>query len=141
LRDGPFRSGASEPVYDPSIENVSAGGALIVNGIDATIAVSAKYNKDGLPQGDVYYTAHKPGGDLTFKSTSLQSVSIVGNTAVILGKATIGNAANYSFQATVAEAATGDSFGLQVTDPNGNRVSELSFSPIVLKGGDVHLPK
>ena len=67
-----------------------------MNGVDATIAVSAKYNKDGLPQGDVHYTAHIPGGDLTLKSTSLQSVSIVGNTAVILGKATIGNTGNYS---------------------------------------------
>jgi hypothetical protein len=88
------------------------------------------------------YLEHRPGADVTLKSNSLQSMSIVGNTAVILGKATLGGVGNYTFQATViAQSATGDLFGLQVTDPSGKVVPDLSFSPINLKGGNILVPR
>src|SRR5262249_47194088 len=103
-----------------------------------------KYNKNAQPQGSVMYLEHRPGTDVTLKSNALQSMSIVANTAVILGKATVNGVGNYSFQATVIGnglASADNLFGLQVTDPSGKVVPDLSFSPISLKSGKILVPR
>ena len=79
---------------------------------------------------------------MTLESDAPQSMSIVGNTAVILGKATLNGVANYSFQATVidnGEPGRNDLFGLQVKDPNWAAVPDLSFSPATLTGGNIQV--
>ena len=128
-------------MFDPSLGAVEGGGTVLANGVTGTFAANVKYNKSGQPQGDVLYIAHKPGANVKLKSNALQSMSIVGNTVVILGKATLDGVGGYAFQATVVDqSATGDHFGLQVTDPSGKAVPELSFSPIQLSGGSIELP-
>ena len=77
---------------------------------------------------------------MILESNSLQSMSIVGNTAVILGTATLNGVGNYTFQATVidnGEPGANDQFGLQVKDPSGHAVADLSFAPITLSGGNI----
>jgi hypothetical protein len=131
-------------VFDPSLGAVTGGGVLSHNGVNGIFGVNVKYNKSGQAQGSVMYLEHRPGADVTLKSNSLQSMSKVGNTAVILGKATLGSAGNYTFQATAignGASRSNDLFGLQVTDPTGKLVPDLSFSPINLTGGNIQLPK
>jgi hypothetical protein len=139
---GPYFSGSSESVvsvFDPSQGSVTGGGTLTANGVKGTFAVSGKYNKSGQPEGDVSYIAHK-GVEMKLKSDSLQSFSVVGNTAVFLGKATVDKVGNYSFRATAISDPAGDLFGLQVTDSSGKVVPDLSFSPMPISG-NVRLPK
>ena len=65
------------------------------------------------------------------------------NTAVVLGKATVGGVGNYTFQATLidnGQPGTNSLFGLQVKDPSGAVVPDLSFSPINLGGGTIQAP-
>jgi hypothetical protein len=141
---GSYLSGSSTSVisvFDPSLGAVEGGGTVVANGVNGTFAANVKYNKNGQPEGDVLYIAHKPGANVKLKSNALQSMSIVGNTVVILGKATVDGVGSYAFQATVVDqSATGDLFGLQVTDPSGKAVPELSFSPTQLTGGSIELP-
>ncbi len=69
---------------------------------------------------------------------------MVGNTSVIVGKATVNGVGNYTFQANVignAQSTSDNFFGLQVTDPSGKVVPDLSFSPINLKGGKIVVPQ
>jgi len=78
------------------------------------------------------------------KSNVMQSLSIVGSVGVILGKATIGGVGNYSFMATVydaGESGAEDTFGLQVTSPEGFVVPDLTFDMVTLAGGNIQVPK
>jgi len=144
---GNYYTGSADSVvaiFDPSLGAVSGAGTFLHNAVPASFGVNSKYNKNAQPQGAVIYLEHRAAGDVSFKSNSLQSMSITGNTAVILGKATVGGVGNYTFQATAVgngQSPSYDLFGLQVTDPTGHLVPDLSFSPINLKGGTIQVPK
>jgi hypothetical protein len=144
---GSYYTGSSDSVvsvFDPSLGAVTGGGTLLHNDVNGIFGVNVKYNKAAQPQGAIMYIEHRPGADVTLRSNSLQSMSVVGNTAVVLGKATVGGVGNYAFQATVTgngASPSNDLFGLQVTDPSGKAVPDLSFSPISLKGGSIQIPK
>jgi hypothetical protein len=94
-------------------------------------------------QGGLTFIEHIPGGnDVVVKSNSLGTMSIVGNTVVLIGKATDNGVGNYSFQATgVDNNATGraDQLGLQVAAPNDAVV--INFAPIDIAGGNIHVPQ
>ena len=131
-------------VFDPSLGDVNGAGKILRNGQSASFGVNVKYKK-GLPDGAVAYTGPgSSGNEIKVKSTSIQSMAIAGNTAVILGQATVGGVENYSFQATAIGNGTSESsdlFGLKVTDPSGRAVPELSFSPVNLTSGKIKVPK
>ncbi|HEX8089456.1 MAG TPA: M36 family metallopeptidase [Blastocatellia bacterium] len=130
-------------VFDPSLGFVTGGGTFIRNGVVANFGFNVKYLKNGQAQGSMLYLEHRPGGDVKLKSNSLQSLSVAGNTGIILGKATLNGVGNYGFRATVVdngEPGTGDQFGLGVTSPNGAAVSDLTFSPVTLAGGNIQVP-
>ncbi len=110
--------------------------AIGANGV--TISVDG-----GAPQGELLYIECRPTGLLKLKSTSMQSLSIVGVTGVIIGKATINGMGNYTFRATVVdngEPGRDDQFGLRVTAPGGAVVPGLTFDPITLSGGNIQVP-
>src|SRR6185369_4971906 len=75
-------------VYDPSLGFVTGGGKVTHNGVPANFAFSVKYLKNGQTQGSLLYIEHRTAGDVVLKSNSMGALSIVGNTAVITGKAT-----------------------------------------------------
>jgi subtilisin family serine protease len=130
-------------VFDPSLGNVTGGGTIIRNGVRANFGFNIKYLKNGNAQGQLLYVEHRPEGAVKVKSNAMGTVSVAGDTAIILGKATLGEIGNYSFRATVVdkgEPGTGDQFGLQLTSPAGAQVSDLWFSPVILSGGNVQVP-
>jgi hypothetical protein len=127
-------------VYDPSLGFVTGGGTIFHNGVKATFGFNVKYKKNGSPQGELLYIECGPTGSVKLKSTSMQSLSIVGVTGVIIGKATINGVGNYTFRATVVDASKsgrGDRFGLQVISPSGTIVTDMTFDPITLRGGNI----
>ena len=144
---GNFFTGSADSalaVFDPSLGNVTGAGTLILpDGNRATFGIQAKFNKGGNVQGGLEFVEHIPGGnDLVVKSNSLESMTIVGNTAVLIGKVTDNGVGNYSFQATGVDSSGAggtDQFGLQVTAPNGTVV--INFAPIKLAGGNIQVPR
>ena len=101
------------------------------------------YLKNGQMQGSLLYVEHRATGDVVLKSNSMGSLSIVGNAAVITGKATLNGVGNYGFQATAVdngEPGTTDQFGLKVTNPAGAVVADLTFAPLTLSGGNIQVP-
>jgi subtilisin-like proprotein convertase family protein len=131
-------------VYDPSLGFVTGGGTIARNGVIANFGFSVKYLKNGNAQGSLLYIEHRATGDVKLKSNAMQSLSIVGNTGVIIGKATLNDVGNHSFRATVVdngEPGTNDQFGLQVTAPGGVILPDLTFSPMTLRGGNIQVPQ
>lgn len=131
-------------VFDPSLGFVTGGGLITHNGYSANFGCNVKYLKSGQVQGSLLFIEHRPTGDHKLKSNALQSLSVVGNTAVILGKATLNGVGNYTFRATIVdngEPGSSDLFGLQVNDPAGAPVGDLTFAPTTLTGGNVQVPQ
>src|SRR5262249_53428872 len=137
-------------VYDPSLGGANGGGTVMHNGVRSNFGFTAKYLKSGQLQGSLLYIEHRTSGDVILKSNSIGTLAIVKNasgsgyTAVLTGKATLGGVGNYAFTMTAVdngEPGTADQFGLQVKDPSGAIVTNLSFSPITLSGGNVQVPK
>ena len=131
-------------VFDPSLGFVTGGGKVVRNGVLGNFGFSVKYLKNGQAQGSFLYIEHRPSGDVKLKSNSLQSLSIVGNTGILLGKATLNRVGNYSFRATGVdngEPGAADQFGLGVTSPNGATVTDLTFAPLTQGGGNIQVPR
>ena len=145
-----FYQGSAESVlaiYDPSL-GFTTGGGTIINpntGYRANFGFNAKYLKGGNLQGSLLYIEHRPSGDVMFKSNAMGTLAIVSNTAVITGKATLNGVGNYTWRATVVdngEPGTGkDQFGLQVTNPSKVLVTNLTFAPATLTGGNIQVPQ
>jgi Fungalysin metallopeptidase (M36)/Bacterial Ig-like domain (group 3) len=144
---GAFYMGSGSTVlaiYDPSLGFVTGGGIILHNGVLSNFGFNVKYLKNGNAQGSLIYIEHRPTGDVKLKSNSLQSLSIAGNTGILLGKATLNDVGNHSFRVTVVdngEPGTSDKFGLEVTRPNGTNIADLTFQPITLNGGNIQVPR
>jgi hypothetical protein len=131
-------------VYDPSLGFVTGGGRFINNGVEANFGFNIKYLKNGRPQGSLLYIEHRPNGEVKIKSNSLESLSIVNNMAVILTKATLNGVGNYGIRMTVVdngEPGATDQLGLQVTNPGGQNVPDLTFAPRTISGGNIQIPQ
>jgi hypothetical protein len=148
---GSFYQGSTDTVlavYDPSLGFTTGGGTVTHNGVKANFGFTAKYLPSGQIQGNLLYIEHRATGDVILKSNALGSLSIVTNSAtsatgILLGKATLNGVGNYSFQAVATdngEPGTSDTFGLQVKDPSGAVVADLTFSPLLLDGGNIQVP-
>jgi hypothetical protein len=146
-------------IYDPSL-GFTTGGGTVVNpntGYRANFGFVAKYLKSGQVQGNVLYIEHRPSGDVMLKSNAMQSMTLVnsGTTppyiAYIQGKATYQSVGNYKFLVTAIDNGTpgknSDQFGLQVQDPSGATVSDLTFPSTgnstdapTITGGNIVVP-
>jgi hypothetical protein len=127
-------------VFDPSLGSLKGIGTVVHNGRNGTFMFNVKYKKDGTPQGGLLYAERRPTGFVVLQASSLQSLSIVGNTGVIFGKASLNGAGNHTFRATVVDSSKsgrGDRFGLQVISPSGAIVPDMTFDPITLRGGNI----
>jgi hypothetical protein len=143
---GNFYRGSTEmilAVYDPSLGFVTGGGAVTHNGVRANFGFIAKYLKSGRIQGSVRYIEHRTGGNVALKSNAMTSLSVVGNSAVIVGKANLDGVGNHEFRVTAVdngEPGTADRFGLQVRDRSGAGIASLTFAPILLDSGNIIVP-
>jgi hypothetical protein len=73
----------------------------------------------------------------------MQSLAIVGNTAVFTGKGPFNGVGNFVFRVTAidnGEPGTNDQFGLLLTYPNGAIVSDMTFAPLIIVGGNIQVP-
>lgn len=130
-------------VYDPSLGFVTGGGTIINNGNVANFGINIKYLKNGKPQGSLLYMEHRPDGNVKVKSNALDSMSIVNKTAVILTKATVNGVGNHQVRMTVVdngEPGSSDRLGLQVTNPGGSVIADLTFGLTTLRGGNIQVP-
>jgi subtilisin-like proprotein convertase family protein len=130
-------------VYDPTLGFVTGGGTVAHNGVKANFGFNVKYKKNGAPQGEFLYSICGPGDDVKLKGVSMQSLSIVGDTAVFIGKATFNGVGNHTFRVTAVdrgEPGSSDQFGLQVTAPGGAVIPGLTFGPMTLSGGNIQVP-
>ena len=132
-------------VYDPSLGFVTGGGTITHNDKVANFGISVKYLKNGRAQGSVIYMEHNPDGTVTkVKSNSMQSLSIVNGTAVILAKATVNGVGNYSIRMTAVdngEPGLSDQLGLTTTSPANANVPDLTFGLTTLRGGNIQVPR
>jgi hypothetical protein len=132
-------------IYDPSLGFVTGGGTVLHNGNVANFGISVKYLKSGKAQGSVLYMEHNPDGTVTkVKSNSMQSLSIVNGTAVIIAKATVNGVGNYGIRMIAVdngEPGSTDQLGLTTTAPGGAGVPALSFGLTTLRGGNIQVPQ
>jgi hypothetical protein len=127
-------------VFDPALGSFRGLGTLVHNGRNGTFMFNVKYRRDGTPQGGLIYAERRPPGFVALQTNAVQSLSIVGNTAVIFGKASVNGVGNHTFRAILIDASKsgrGDRFGLQVMAPSGAIVTDLTFDPINLRGGNI----
>jgi len=130
-------------VYDPSLGFITGGGTIVRDGVTAFFGFNFKFRRDGNAQGSLLYIERRPTGEVKLKSNAMESLSIVGNAAVFIGKATLNDVGKYTFRATVVdngEPGGNDQFGLQVTAPDGAIIPGLTFDPITLSGGNIQVP-
>lgn len=125
-------------VFDPSLGNVTGGGTIVRDGVRASFGFNVKYQKNGNAQGQILYIEHRASGPVKVKANSVGTLSIAGDTAIILGKAVVDGVGNYQFRLTATdngEPGSGDELGLQV---DGR--PDLSFAPVTLSGGNIQVP-
>jgi hypothetical protein len=132
--------GGALGVFDPALKAFKGVGTVVRNGRPGTFIFNVKYRRDGTPQGGLFYAERRPTGFVTLQASPMQSLSVVGNTGVIFGRATVNGVANHTFRAIVVDggkSARNDRFGLQVISPSGAIVPDLTFDPISLRGGSI----
>lgn len=130
-------------VYDPSLGFVTGGGTITRSGVLANFGVNAKFLPNNKIQGSFNYVEHRPSGDVKLNADSIQSLSIVNGTAVIVGKASLNGVGNYGFRLTIVdngEPGTNDQFGLEVSAPNGSPVNDLKFTKLTITSGNIQVP-
>jgi hypothetical protein len=142
---GDYYSGAAKStvaIWDPALGFVTGNVSMLHSGLTGSAKVDAKYKNDGSLQGSFSYSEQRPGGAVTVSATSLQSLSIVGSTAVLVAPATVNGNGNYTVRAFLVNGESSgknDQFGLQITDANGNIVPDLTFAPASVTNGNIQI--
>jgi hypothetical protein len=84
------------------------------------------------------------------KGNVMSTLAVKGTTAMVTGKAVLDGIGNHSYILTGIDNATTtdpnpidtpDQFGLRVTDSDGNPVSDLTFDPVDVSEGNIHVGK
>jgi hypothetical protein len=142
---GDYYSGsakASLAVYDPSLGFVTGNSSILHNGVTGSVSLNVKYKNDGSLQGSFGYSEQRSSGTVTVSASTLQALSIVGNTALLVAPATVNGGGSYQVLATFVNngnSGKNDQFGLQVTDASGNVVPDLTFAPVTLTSGNIQI--
>jgi hypothetical protein len=129
-------------IYDPSLGFVTGSGKITHNGVQASFTIVAKYHNNGTVKGSLVYTEPRPGGTVTVESTSIESLSIVNGTAVIIARATVNGVVNHGIRVIAVdkgEPGSNDQLGLTTTAPGGGNVPDLTFGLTTLKGGNIQV--
>ncbi|HLK50076.1 MAG TPA: post-COAP-1 domain-containing protein, partial [Bryobacteraceae bacterium] len=130
-------------VFDPSLGSVTGGGVVSRNGNQAVFGLTARYLKNGRVQGDFTWREHGSGPDVLIQSTAIQSISIVGNAAVVIGEAIVNGTPHCGFQViAVNNGSPGinrDQLALEITNPDGTIRPDLTFPLTPITGGNIQL--
>jgi hypothetical protein len=135
-------SGSAAPlaVFDPALSPFKGVGTIVRNGLPGNFMFNVKYRKNGTLQGGLLYFERNPTRRMLLQANVVESLSTVGNTGVIIGKATLNGVGNHTFRATLVDGSKsgrGDRFGLQVISPSGAVIPDMTFAPINLRGGNI----
>ena len=146
---GSFYAGSGRSVlvvYDPSLGFVTGSGRIVrtVNNetFTAEFAVNVKYQKDTRTKGSFSYVEHRASGDVVLNSDTLGDLAIIGNEALVTGTTALAGTGNCHFIARLSdmgEPATNDRLGIRVMNADGNLVTDLSFEPFLLSGGNIQV--
>ena len=97
---------------------VTAGGWIPVTGDKGTFGLTARVKSDGTPSGNLTYQDHAQ--NRTVKSTEITAVIVTGNSARILGRATVNGAGDFAFDVTVTDndepGKASDIFTIEMND-------------------------
>src|SRR5262245_53579635 len=127
-------------VFDPALGSYRGIGTIVRNGRNGTFFFNIRYRRDGAPLGGLIYAERRSTGFVPVQGSSVHCLSIAGNTGVIFGKASLNGVGNHTFRATLIDSSKsgrGDRFGLQVMAPSGAIVTDMTFDPITLRGGNI----
>jgi hypothetical protein len=142
-------------VYDPTAGG-SSGAGLLTNpntGNFEEIAYSAEYLKNGKQiQGRFLFIARDTEGSVlhVLKGNVMSTMAITASTAMITGKATLDGVGNYTYILTGIDNATPtqpnpptnpDRYGQRITDPAGAVLDMLTFDPVPVTSGNIHVGK
>jgi subtilisin-like proprotein convertase family protein len=148
---------AADDPDDDQCGKVTGGGTIVLNGKNASFGFNARFKRPDDVQGEFEFTLHGHGrnGKKEIKSASIDTLTVDGDTGIFTGKARLNGAGNYKFTVTVVDKGEPgrhghgndhgpgrggkDKFGLRVTAPNGTVVSDLTFDPTSLKGGNIQV--
>ena len=132
-------------VFDPSTGVTTAAGTVVHDGFTSAFGAEAHYRKGKAEGTFLFVQVDRLARTIALiKSTSISSIAITGNTAVIQGKAFISGVGNGSFRLTLVDKAAsgkGDTIALLVTGPSGATVAAESFPATALSSGNVRVPK
>src|SRR5262249_45889689 len=98
---GDFYQGNAESalvVFDPSLVLTNGGGQITHNGSKANFGFYFNYLNNGRVQGSLLYIEHAAAGNMKLKSNAIESMAIIGNQAIVLGKVNFNGGGNYNFQ-------------------------------------------
>ena len=135
-------------VYDPTLGFVTGAGSVMDGSASGDFAFDLQY-KGGTLQGALTYLEHRSTGYVSVTTTSLISMSIVGNTAVILGRAVVvaldgsglHELGTYPVQAIMVDngepGVNRDRFGLQLTGVSLN--PPVTFAPATITAGNIQM--
>ncbi len=130
-------------VYEPTPGSSTGGGYVTgpETGDTNAFAYSATYLKNGQVQGKFLDIEYDSGGNVAhiLKGNVMATMAIVNNEAIVTGKATLDGVGNYSYILSGIDNGTNSpgQYGQQVTDPAGNVVTDVSFSPILITCGNI----
>jgi hypothetical protein len=112
-----FQDFCTTPPSTPGAK-ITGGGWIDVLMGTGTLGLTAKASNDGTSSGNLTYQDHGLQ-DRTVKSTAVTSVSVSGNCAQILGRATVNGSGDFGYQVQVCdngEPGNTDTFSIAMSD-------------------------
>jgi hypothetical protein len=124
---------------------VLTAGIVFNNGNAATFGFNwAANQKLSRVNSSFKYVESRPSGDYTIQSKSVESVTMNGNTAVVVARVSINGGGNYLARITFVDngdPGTEDKYGMEITLPSGMPVPDVTFAPRTIASGRIRLPQ
>ena len=113
---------------------VTGGGTVVNNGVRATFGFTAQGE-----HGSLTYVEHRAAVNMKLTSVAIQSVTVIGDTAVIAGSATLNGTGGYAFRLTAidnGEPGHHETFLSPGSRFRRDRRPDLTFAAVTLAGGN-----
>jgi uncharacterized repeat protein (TIGR01451 family) len=142
---GTFYTGSSSStlaVFDPNGGFTTGGGTITHNGVNANFSFNAKYKNNGSLDGTLLYIEHRSTGDVKVQGSVAHTLAVSGNGAVFVMDVTLNGVSGYSAIVAVVdngEPGSNDTFALALTGPGNTPVTDLTFTPITISGGNIQI--
>ena len=126
-------------VFDPSLGFVTGTGTVLDHGVPAAFAITVQYKREKNGSrliGGIIFLERRSTGSVVVSSTAITSLSIVGASAVIVGRASVNGVGDYPLLVNVTDNGSPginrDLFGLQAAPT-------VSLNPVKITGGNIQV--